>query len=286
MVEGDSEHTREEVAKGEKQFSGAATQMLRTFQFGEDWNHQDRFKSACGVENSEIPSLCQFVKDHKETLKTRPVCKAQVQQAPNGPLADLVCEVLSPFVEEADKVRRTEVKSTEELCSEIKTVNERITKDGVRRGPFQRAGKLVVGSKDVKAHYPEMDIEVAAEEAKLEIEESDLELETNVEELALFLACTMNQEEIDKEELAEVVHKRRYRTGARPGLTCKAITASSTSRLDDKSWLPPARPPTRAEKMRMIGCLVRSATLLVMKNHFYTFDNTIRKQRRGGAIAY
>ena len=106
-IEGDSEHTREEVSQVEKQFSGAATQMLRTFQFGEDWSHQDRFKSACGVENSEIPSLCQFVKDHKETLKTRPVCKAQVKQAPNGPLADLVCEVLSPFVEEADKARRT-----------------------------------------------------------------------------------------------------------------------------------------------------------------------------------
>ena len=54
-----------------------------------------------------------------ETLVTRPVCKAQVKQAPNGPLADLVCEVLGPFAEEADKIRRTEVKSTEERSSEL-----------------------------------------------------------------------------------------------------------------------------------------------------------------------
>ena len=34
----------------------------------------------------------------------------------------------------------------------------------------------------------------------------------------------------------------------------------------------------------MIGCMVRHATKLVMQNHFYTFDNEIRKQNKGGAI--
>ena len=154
--------------------------------------------------------------------------------------------------------------STEKLCSEVESVNERITRDGVRRGPFQRTGKLIVGSKIVKAHYPEMDVEVAAEEAKLETEESDLEVATNTEELALFLACTMSQEEIDGENLSRVVHRRRFRNGARPGLTCKAITAGSASRLDDKLWLPPARSPTRTEKMRMVDCLVRSATRWIL----------------------
>ena len=44
-IEGDPEHTREDVAEAERQFNGAATQILRTFKFGEDWGHQDRFKS-------------------------------------------------------------------------------------------------------------------------------------------------------------------------------------------------------------------------------------------------
>ena len=34
----------------------------------------------------------------------------------------------------------------------------------------------------------------------------------------------------------------------------------------------------------MIGCLVKSATRLVMQNHFYSFNNCIRKQKKGGAI--
>ena len=34
----------------------------------------------------------------------------------------------------------------------------------------------------------------------------------------------------------------------------------------------------------MVGCLIRTAIRLVMKNHFYSFVNEIRNQRKGGAI--
>ena len=226
----------------------------------------------------------QLVKDHKETLKTRPVCRAKVNQIPNGPLADLVCEIVNPFVEEADRERRTEVGSTEELCAEIKAANDRIEKEGVQRGRFQRDGSLIVGSKDVEAHYPNIDVEVAAEELKQEIQHSNLEVEVDTVELALYLASTMCPEEIEREGLVEVVHKRRFNRGPRPGLTSKAIMGGPAGRQQDNAWIPPVRIPTRGEKMRMIGCMVRHATELVMKNHFYTVENEIRKQNRGGAI--
>ena len=35
---------------------------------------------------------------------------------------------------------------------------------------------------------------------------------------------------------------------------------------------------------RMVGCLVKVAIILVMKNYFYSFNNEIRKQKKGGAI--
>ena len=34
----------------------------------------------------------------------------------------------------------------------------------------------------------------------------------------------------------------------------------------------------------MAGCVLRSACKLVMQNHFYSYDNTIRRQTKGGAI--
>ena len=125
-VQGDSVHTREEVLEAEKQFNGATRQILRAFKVGEGWGHEARFQMAGRAENNEVPHLNQLVKDHKPTLVTRPVCRAQVQQARNGPLAEVVCEILNPFVEEADRNRRTEVRSTEELCAEMKRVNENI----------------------------------------------------------------------------------------------------------------------------------------------------------------
>ena len=176
------------------------------------------------------------------------------------------------------------MKSTEELCYEINAANNEIKKNGVKRGAFQRYGGLIVGSKDMECHYPNIDIDLVAEEAKLEMQESDLEIEMNTKEVALFLACTMSQDEINAEGLSHVVHKRRYKNGSRPGLTCKAITGGPAVRAEDDSWIPPARKPTRGQKKRMAGCLVRAAIRLVMKNHFYSFDNIIRKQEKGGAI--
>ena len=114
-IHGDSVHTREDVLKAEKLFNGATKQILRACKFGEGWGHEERFLMAGKAENNEVPDLNQLVKDHKPTLQTRPVCRAQVQQAPNGPLAEVLCKILNPFVEEADKGRKTEVKSTEEL---------------------------------------------------------------------------------------------------------------------------------------------------------------------------
>ena len=50
------------------------------------------------------------------------------------------------------------------------------------------------------------------------------------------------------------------------------------------SWLPPTRKPGVRQKRKMLGCLVKCAIKLVMKNNFYTFNNIIRKPGKGGAI--
>ena len=167
-IRGDTIHTRDEVDQVEHRFNGASAQILKAFGVGKDWGHEDRLKSAYSACHNMVPSLSQLVKDHKETLKTRPVARARADQAPNGPLAALVGDILDPYIQEADVANRTEVISTEELCHVTEETNEKIRSEGLRTGPFQRAGKLVIGSKDAEAFYPNIDVDVAAEEAKLE----------------------------------------------------------------------------------------------------------------------
>ena len=129
-----------------------------------------------------------------------------------------------------------------------------------------------------------MDVELAAEEVKLEVEESDINIEMDPTEAALFIACTSTPEEIEEEGLTHVVHKRRFKNGPRPGLTSKAIVGGAASRMEDQAWIPPTRRPGRRQMKRMAGCVLRSACRLVMNNHFYSYNNVIRKQHKGGAI--
>ena len=199
--------------------------MVRAFNFGQEWCHEDRIKSASRAQFNKVPSLGGLVKTHKEELKVRPVCFAKCNQCPNGPLACLLCLALDPFVEAADGGNRTEVESTEELCHEIGKANKKILKDGPRRGTFQRNGNLEVGSLDVKNFYPSIDVNLAAEEVKLEVMESEAEVAgVDYEEAALFLACTMTEEELSREGLTHVVHKRKNKNGRRSGVTCKAMS--------------------------------------------------------------
>ena len=105
-----------------------------------------------------------------------------------------------------------------------------------------------------------------------------------MEEVALFLACTHTQEQTDQEGLTQVVHRRRYTKGQRPSLTYEAITGGPIVREKDECWLPPRRKPGVRQRRKMIGCMVRAATRLVMDNHYYSFDNVIRKQGKGGPL--
>ena len=74
--------------------------------------------------------------------------------------------------------------------------------------------------------------------------------------------------------------------GARPGRTCKAISGGPTLMEKDECWLLPQRKPGVRQKKQMIGCLIKLAIKLVMKNHYYSFNNIIKKQSKGGAMVY
>ena len=72
----------------------------------------------------------------------------------------------------------------------------------------------------IDAHYPNLDIDKCAEVTEDAISASEIEVNLNETELALFVAATHIEEYIKKAELEKVVHSRRYNRGARPGVTC------------------------------------------------------------------
>ena len=206
----------------------ASGQMVRTFYFEEDLGHGDRIISASWAHSNKVPSLGGLVKTHKEELKMRPVCYAKASQCHNGPLTSLLGIALNLFIEAADRDTRTEVESTEELYHAIKQTNDNTNRDEGQKGPFQNNGSLEFSSLDVKNFYPSIHpsihIDVAAEEVKLEVMESEAEVQgVNYEEAALFLACTMSQEDIDREGLTHAVHRRKKVKGVGLELPVKVL---------------------------------------------------------------
>ena len=83
--------------------------------------------------------------------------------------------------------------STEGILAEIQEVNERTG------ATMQDEEKLIVGSLDVKALYPSIDVDFAADVVANEVYKSAVEVDEssiNVEELGLYLMLTTDEKEL------------------------------------------------------------------------------------------
>ena len=101
-------------------------------------------------------------------------------------------------------------------------------------------------------------------------------------ELALFVACSHSAGQIEAAGLMNVVHRRRFKSGVRPGMTCVAVTGGEKLRSEDQSWIPPSETPSNRQKMKLLGMMISFCISLAMSNHFYIFNGEIRRQSQGG----
>ena len=158
----------------------------------------------------------------------------------------------------------TEVKSTEEMCAILDSINESIEPDLTcinQCGVIQQSDlskhnlsthpntlpQIVTGSMDVKALYPSLDIDHSSQIIDKLIRESEVNFDCDVLDMALHLAATNTQEQIKAAGLNDVIHTRRFKHGARPIIISKSVTGTETERETSESWIPPIRAPTPIE---------------------------------------
>ena len=293
--------THQEVAKLETVLSATASSMARVLQIGEAWGQSDRVQSAVKSELTSVPPLAMLLKDHKEgsDKPIRPLCRSA--DSPNGVLSDLTAKVMQIVAKDINSKQLTKVCSTEQVCAILEDINSKtpenldcLTQCGpIEQGLLaqhqidihpQHMPEMVVGSMDVKALYPSLDIEHSVQIIKEQMVECDVQFDTNVSVMALHLAATMTELEIKNEGLTEVIHTRRYNMGSRPGITSKSVTGTELERIKYDSWVDPIREPTASEKKLMFAIAISQSVRLVMKSHVYTNGDVIRLQSAGGAI--
>ena len=113
-------------------------------------NFEKRVAQNFMTENNEIPPLYGLRKDRKEVPEgeeekgptQRPVCGAVV--ASNCRLCHFISKILQPIIQQ----QNYPCSSTEDMLSRVRKVNEEID-----------LKNCVIGSMDVKALYPSIDID-------------------------------------------------------------------------------------------------------------------------------
>ena len=228
-------------------------------------------------DRTDPPPLYGLRKDHKKCIDsetgppTRPVCGASA--AHNGKLSHLISMILK----EVKRADEDSCESTDDIMAAIQSVNEEHC--------VVNGNKLCVGSLDVKALYPSLNIPYAAEKICDEFMESEIEFvyeSIDTYELGLYLVLTVSDEDLVDEGLRDYCPRRKNTLGRKPNITGQA-TASNEKRSN--VWHPPKNScPSDETIKKMIGKALQVGINAVMKAHVYKFAGETRVQKQGGAI--
>ena len=264
--------TEEDHRRIEHNINAHSVAFTRMTCAGESQQDSDRIRKNMIITDSQAPPLYTTRKDHKQSENniigppTRPICGATTSA--NSRLSYMLNLIIS---EVWKRDMDTICMSTEELKSEIDRVNLRT----INR-------KVIVGSTDIVALYPSLDIPFTIEKVCEVITESNLKFEGMwYEEIGLYIAIHYNRSQLTEAGIEEVCPRRATNRGRPP-----TVQSLRHERFEARhaNWTSPAREPTDTEKRKMIVTALRILMTIVMSNHDYSFNGNIRKQQCGGPI--
>lgn len=236
--------------------------------------HEDRIKDNMIGSNVPAPPLYGLRKDHKAHGDTvvgppsRPVCGAS--SSPNSRLSHLISLILSE-VWQRDR-EGSVCMNTEEMMSDISHVNS----NGLSE-------KTIIGSTDVKALYPSLDIPFTIEMVGKVFYESAVNISgVDYDELGLYISLNRTIDEIEALGLKNVCPTRRTNLGRPPKITASGIKYKKVERF--QPWIPPVSTPNEREQRVMLTEALKVGMMVVMNNHTYTFNKKVYRQQSGGSI--
>ena len=144
--------------------------------------------------------------------------------------------------------------NTEEMLADFKRVNDsHIVED------------IIVGSADVKALYPSLDIPFTVEKACEVFYTSAVQVVgLNTEELGLYLSLNRTEVELRDVGLLKFCPRHKTNRGRPPTITGCALDESKTKRF--KPWLPPSEVPDENTIRKMFTEAMKIALSFIMKN--------------------
>ena len=272
-MEQDDVVKQEVKGRYEHEINAHSHMWIRMLQTAEEVNDYERVKTSMTSHNNPPAPLAVLRKDHKPYDDAvigppgRPVCGGDVSY--NKRLSNLISTILTDvYVGEA-----TVCSSTEELLAEV----ERVNMEGLDE-------RDIVGSADIEALYPSLDIPFTVDKVCEIFEESAVSIqEIDYGELGLYLSLNKTDEELQQMDLHNVCPRRRTNRGRRPKMTGCGMRENKQER--HAPWIfPDISEVDEGTKRRMVVEALRIVLKMLLTTHTYEFAEEIRVQKKGGPI--
>ena len=273
-----------EIRSCQRVLSCTAKAMVNMFGTGMDqgWRNYSRCFDNAGSEAEDAPVLKILPKVHKPPMAaghpaSRPVVAAATGISSRA--GDILADFLEPLV--LLGTPRQEDQSTEEVLSQLEDAQAAIKASGSRN--------TMVGSLDVKALYPSLDQDAAAEVVAQLVYESEVRFNgINWRCVQTFLASNHTQEELKQQGIAHLIPDRVFSLVRRPGPT----TPELSMKIPQDKEMPPyskwkstdIRTLTSQQKKILLSRAVKTAVKVIFKNHVYQFGGVYYLQVSGGPI--
>ena len=265
--------TEETKNRFERLINSHTTIWLRILNAGKDENHKDRIKSSMMSKNGPAAPIAFPRKDHKiydsEIIGPpgRPLCGGDVSY--NKRLSHLASIMLAEIYKDEETV----CSSTEDLVSEV----DRVNRQGID-------GSYIIGSADVEALYPNLDIDFTIDRVCEVFTSSEIKYKSiNYKEISLYIALNKTQDEIDMMDIGHLCPRRKYRMGPRPNTTGCGVTIDDEERY--RPWdFPDLSRIGEIDEKKLMTEAIRILLHVIMETHTYVFDGTTRRQTKGGPI--
>ena len=214
-------------------------------------------------------------KDHKtvpagreaEGPKTRGVCGAK------DCLTMRVSHVLSLILKELIPHNDTHCDSTEDLLAEVERINNSNNVNS----------RWKIGSLDIEALYPSLDIPKCAEVITQMMYESEIQIK-NVQwkEVMLYIRFMWTDDQIRDTDLWEYAPSRRTRRGRPPTFVSSGSELHAEDRFNP--WIFDEVTPDEDTIKHMFSITIGIMVIETITNHGYQYNSKIFKQEEGGAI--
>ena len=163
--------------------------------------------------------------------------------------------------------------STEDLLSKIDKVANEIHEMNLAQKD------IFVGSLDVKALYPSLEIEKTSKICAERVRNSGLKVD-GIDWIwaTKYIALNWTRQEVNTRGMGVLIPSRKYRMGKNPSV----LTIS----VDDKKerWKMYRHPDTftKEEKSLVLGAMVEIMVQATFKHHFYRWKGEVYRQLKGG----